>query len=243
MGRPFNEKNARDFLERLRQELERQPAATTEELVVSTGVSPPTVRKYRKILQGFSAPRRGKLKFVPAAGSGRVGLRSGRLRRIRRPDAVVEVARVRTPPPKVTQVGFGFAPAASPDLPVEAAPQPSGGTWVAEWSGIREALVHITGLLESRQASPPTVPPSPELSASEKRWIAWKDAEEHFWRLYRSTGGVPESIQRILRQWKRINVQGDSLDFPFKKMSEFSPVAFVQLLFRQPHGTGFRDTE
>lgn len=104
MARPFTPSDAERFLDRLRNELEREPSMSNPELATRVDASLPTVRKYRKMLQGRSFPPRRRTRFVSAEG-----IRPGRPRRCRipRPYSTVVVAPLPFPPSE-EPLGRGF---------------------------------------------------------------------------------------------------------------------------------------
>ena len=220
MGRPFQKPDAEAYIELLRKELEIHPSASTGELATATGVSLPTVRKYRKLVQGYGVPRRERIRFVrraPAFGS------------------VQGPPLVRRPPRRYVHVSVqglaGGAVRSLPQLPhlnqgwtdIGAAAET---TFIPDPATLAEVRFLRSQIGEVRELLRTLIPPTPgEPSASEQRWKSWLDSEEKVYRLYRSTGGVPPDIQWTLRWWRWFNVQSDLGDsFGRRRIADISPL-------------------
>jgi len=248
MGRPFRESDARAYLKKLRSELERNPAASTDELASATGASKPTVRKYRRLLQGVSAPRRPRIRFSP-----RTLRASSPMIRRSAPRQVTEVAveALAPQPSEARSRSWGTATVEADQGNVtESALRPMEARLSTQISEIERAVneghekqtagpdvstelgnmwKEMTGVKDLLYKLVHPTPPAPvSLSASEKRWKGWFSTEDTIHRLGRSTGGVPPDLQWGLSLWRTLNLQSDIVDaLTGKPVAGFSPASLL----------------
>jgi hypothetical protein len=203
MGRPFSKTDAEQFIRRLAQAVECNPSSTTAELAASLGASAPTIRKYRRFVQGIGYPRRSRLRLIRAQAEPR----HGQSRR-RPPQPIV--------PLYVAQL----------EAPLEQTPSFAGN---AATSGVRRgdgvASTQMQGEVDSENVALHAeltviregverllAPPEPPESKSAQRWAAFRDCEEGIYRYFRSIGGVPLDWQAKLLNALEYNFQMDRLD-------------------------------
>ena len=218
MGRPFRPSDAIQFLETLRAELARDPSMSNEELAGSTGASLPTVRKYRRKLQGRASPPRRRMRFV-LANAGRLSSRG--LARIPRPYTTILV-------PSLPPVAGGD------DLSLVAEPLALGNTDSdsdasplarSVDSSLRETEENSHRIIEILERIEARLTPKPP-SESDLRWTGLWSTFEKVSRFAALTG---HSLDRETRQqaliWARVNYYQDVRDhLDGKPISEFSPL-------------------
>ncbi len=187
-----------------------------EELARSTGASLPTVRKYRKKLQGRASPPRRRMRFV-LANAGRLSSRG--LARIPRPYTTILV-------PSLPPVASGD------DLSLVAEPLALGNADsdarpLAQRvdSSLRETEENSHRIIEMLERIEARLTPKPP-SESDLRWTGLWSTFEKASRFAALTG---HSLDRETRQqaliWARVNYYQDMRDHvDGKPISELSPL-------------------
>jgi hypothetical protein len=224
MGRPFRPSDAIQFLETLRAELARDPSMSNEELAGSTGASLPTVRKYRRKLQGRASPPRRRMRFV-LANAGRLSSRG--LARIPRPYTTILV-------PSLPPVASGD------DLSLVAEPLALGNADsdarpLAQRvdSSLRETEENSHRIMEMLERIEARLTPKPP-SEGDLRWTGLWSTLERASRFTALTGhSLDRETRQLVRLWIHENYFQDRQDDrDGKPISELSP--FYPFFRRRP---------
>jgi predicted DNA-binding transcriptional regulator AlpA len=202
MGRAFRPSDAQEYIARLTEALAANPTASTEELAAMTGVSKPTVRRYRKIVQGIGFPRRARMRFVVR------GPRTTRNPRaaVRYEDVVVD----RSPPTEDWLDSQGTR-VSSDEVLGEESLDGVGAALLAEFHTLDSRVQKV---LNSSDNGGGSVQVIPEMlpSQSEVRWRQW-DARGTMMRVVELVMGHPDPWVRTLHEIRyRMNLVEDFHD-------------------------------
>lgn len=216
MGRPFRPSDANRFLEQLRAELARDPSMRNEELARSTGASLPTVRKYRRKLQGRASPPRRRMRFVLARAA---GPSSGGRARIPRPYTTIIVPSL---PPVASREGLSLVAEPLTLGKADSDARTLAQSVVSSLLEIEGSSRRMEGVLERIEARLTPNPPS----ESDLRWTGLWSTFEKASRFAALTGNsLPREIRQQALIWAHVNCFQDMRDnLDGKPISEFSPL-------------------
>ena len=219
MGRPFRPSDAIRFLEQLRAELARDPSTSNEELARSTGASLPTVRKYRRKLQGRASPPRRRMRFVLANDG---GPSSRGLARIPRPYTTILVPSL---PPVASRDGLSLDAEPLTLGKADSDARTLAQSVVPSLLEIEGSSRRMEGMLERIDARLTPKPPS----ESDLRWTGLWSTFEKASRFAALTGNsVPREIRQLVRLWAYENYFQDTQDNhdgkPISELSHLYPL-------------------